>query len=223
MKTSVFHDWLYDDAVAFMETTRQKIIDGDVKSETIAVGIHLENVITLGRHAPRTQILNDAVVAKRNILVRAVTRGGGATAHGPGQIVVYPVISLRRHALSIPQLVAHLEGAAIAVLSELGEVGTRICGQPGVFVGGAKIASVGIHVRRGVVNHGLAFNVGNDLSVFSLIAPCGVVGQPITSLERLGKSRPIDDVVKALVHAVKKRLVGDNSDEQPCETLAATR
>ena len=118
-------------------------------------------------------------------------RGGQVTYHGPGQLVAYPLLDLDRLGLGIRTLVATLETVTIGLLDELGIPAHRTDGAPGVFVDGAKIASIGMKVRRGCTFHGLAFNMTMDLSPFARINPCGFAGQPMTRLIDL-VDEPVD-------------------------------
>lgn len=114
-----------------------------------------------------------------------VDRGGQVTYHGPGQWVIYPLVELRRVNLDIRKLVGALEQTAIDALADYGVAAARRCGAPGVYVGDAKIASIGLRVRRGRSYHGLAFNMDMDLSPFQRINPCGFPGLRMTQLKDL--------------------------------------
>ena len=132
-----------------------------------------------------------------DIPVIQTDRGGQITYHGPGQLVAYPLLDLGRLGLGIRTLVATLETVTIELLAEFGISGHRKEGAPGVFVDGAKIASIGMKVRRGCTFHGLAFNIAMDLAPFAHINPCGFAGQPMTRLADLVEN-PVDesDVVR---------------------------
>lgn len=125
------------------------------------------------------------LLAPGDIPVVQVDRGGQVTYHGPGQWVIYPLLELRRMQLDIRRLVGALEQTAIDVLAGYGIEAQRHCGAPGVYVGSAKIASIGLRVRRGRSYHGLAFNTDMDLSPFQRINPCGFAGLPMTQLKEL--------------------------------------
>ena len=139
-------------------------------------------VVTVGRSGGVTEDLRAPLAELRGagLDFQEVDRGGQATFHGPGQLVVYPIIKLGRKDLH-----AYLAGLLVTVAGLLGEYGlapeTRD-GRPGLWVNSAKIASVGLAVRRWVTYHGLALNVNNDLSGFGFIVPCGSPGERITSL-----------------------------------------
>jgi lipoyl(octanoyl) transferase len=134
-------------------------------------------VFTLGLNANREHLLSPG-----NIPVIQVDRGGQVTYHGPGQLVVYPLIDLRRHALGVRQLVVALENAIIAYVGELGVAASGSRDAPGVYVEGAKLASIGLRIRRGASYHGLALNVSLDLQPFERINVCGHRGLAVTRL-----------------------------------------
>ncbi len=139
-----------------------------------------EPVFTLGQ-AGRSE----HVLAPGDIPVIPVDRGGQVTYHGPGQVVGYPLIDLRRARLGVRELVDGIEQAVIDVLAELGITGARRDGAPGVYVDGAKIMALGLRVRRGCSFHGLAFNVAMDLSPYARINPCGYAGLAVTQVSDL--------------------------------------
>ena len=125
-------------------------------------------VFTLGLNASREHLL-----APGDIPVVQIDRGGQVTYHGPGQLVVYPLVDLRRRRLSVRELVVALEDAVIAYAAELGVTAQGSRAAPGVYVDGAKLASVGLRIRRGASYHGLALNVSLDLEPFERINVCG--------------------------------------------------
>jgi len=125
-------------------------------------------VFTLGLNARREHLLDPGAIP-----VEATDRGGQVTYHGPGQLVVYPLLDLRRHPLGVRELVSGLEGAVIDYAAELGVSAEARRDAPGVYVGGAKLASIGLRVRRGASYHGIALNVGLDLGPFRRIDVCG--------------------------------------------------
>lgn len=135
---------------------------------------------TLGLNASR-----DHVLAPGDIPVVEIDRGGQVTYHGPGQLVVYPLIDLRRQVLGVRQLVVALENAVIAYVRDLGVEATGSRAAPGVYVGGAKLASIGLRIRRGASYHGFALNVSVDLRAFERINVCGHEGLAVTRLADL--------------------------------------
>jgi lipoic acid synthetase len=139
-------------------------------------------VFTLGLNADASHVL-----AAGDIPVVKIDRGGQVTYHGPGQLVVYPLIDIRRAGLGVRDLVTALERAVIAYCASLGITAECRKNAPGVYVDGNKIASVGLRIRRGASYHGLAFNVNMDLEPFQRINPCGYAGLQMTQLAALGQ------------------------------------
>ncbi|HTA64478.1 MAG TPA: lipoyl(octanoyl) transferase LipB [Xanthomonadaceae bacterium] len=158
-------------------------------------------VFTLGQAGKPEHVL-----APGDIPVLRVDRGGQVTYHGPGQIVAYPLVDLRRLRLGVRELVERIEQAVIEVLADWNIVGERKAGAPGVYVAGAKVAALGLRVRRGCSFHGLAFNVAMDLEPFQRINPCGYQDLQVTSvLDSGGPSEPLA-LVPALVAALSEQL-----------------
>jgi len=122
------------------------------------------------------------ILAPGEIPVIQVDRGGQVTYHGPGQIVVYPLIDIARKGIGVRDFVHRIEESIIRVLAHYGVTGERLAGAPGIYVNGAKIASLGLRIRRGRSYHGLAFNVDMDLEPFGRINPCGYAGLQVTQL-----------------------------------------
>lgn len=149
-------------------------------------------VFTLGMNADRAHLL-----APGDIPVVQIDRGGQVTYHGPGQLVVYPLIDLRRAALGVRDLVSALERSVIAYAGTLGIHAEAKPRAPGVYVHGAKLASIGIRVRRGASYHGLALNVNLDLAPFRRINPCGFQGLEMTQLAALGGPDSVREVADA--------------------------
>jgi len=125
------------------------------------------------------------LLAPGDIPVIQVDRGGQVTYHGPGQIVAYPLVDLRRKGIGVKQFVCRIEQAIIEVLDSYGVTGERVPGAPGIYVGAEKIASLGLRVRHGRTFHGLALNVDMDLEPFQRINPCGFTGLRVTMLSQL--------------------------------------
>jgi lipoyl(octanoyl) transferase len=150
-------------------------------------------VFTLGLNASPAHVL-----APGDIPVVQIDRGGQVTYHGPGQLVVYPLVDLRRAGLGVRDLVTALEGSVIGLVAEFGIAAESRRGAPGVYVGGKKLASIGIRVRRGASYHGLALNVSMDLEPFQRINPCGYVGLEMTQLRDLGGLAAVPAAAAAL-------------------------
>jgi len=139
------------------------------------------------------------VLAPGDIPVVNVDRGGQVTYHGPGQIVAYPLLNLRRLGVGVRELVHRIEQAVIDTLAHWDIQAARLEGAPGVYVAGAKIAALGLRVRRGCTFHGLAFNVNMDLEPFTRINPCGYKGLAVTTVADLGGPSALAPVEKVLV------------------------
>ena len=160
-----------------------------------------EPVFTLGMNADASHVLMPG-----DIPVVKVDRGGQVTYHGPGQLVVYPLIDLRRAGLGVRDLVTRLEQSVIGSLARYGISATTRPGAPGVYVNEAKIASVGIRVRRGASYHGLSFNINMDLEPFSRINPCGYAGLAMTQSAWLGGPQDVDEASEALLPELTRLL-----------------
>jgi lipoate-protein ligase B len=194
---------------------------------------------TLGRQAPEADIvLDQAELARRGIAVARSDRGGRATYHGPGQVVLYPIVAIAELGLGVKDWVCLLESALIDTLADYGVEGHRQPGTAGIWTttaGGnvedardpaheterAKIASLGLRVARGVSYHGVALNTGLDASVFDCIVTCGVRGERVTTIERATGKRPDDsEVGEKLASHVIRRLRDVRSKNVvvgPCE------
>jgi len=160
-----------------------------------------EPVFTLGQAGRPEHVL-----APGDIPVIPVDRGGQVTYHGPGQIVAYPLVDLRRLKIGVRELVCRIEQAIIDVLADWNIEARRREGAPGVYVGEAKVAALGLRVRRGCSFHGLAFNIAMDLEPFRRINPCGYAGLAVTSMLDLGGPSSLDAIKPALVEALSRQL-----------------
>jgi lipoyl(octanoyl) transferase len=151
-------------------------------------------VYTLGMNADPAHVL-----AAGDVPVVRIDRGGQVTYHGPGQLVVYPLVDLRRRGLGVRDLVTALESALIAFAAASGIEAVARRDAPGVYVGGRKLASIGLRIRRGACYHGLALNVAMDLAPFSRINPCGYAGLEVVDLARLGVALDLESAARRLV------------------------
>jgi lipoyl(octanoyl) transferase len=151
-------------------------------------------VFTLGMNASREHLL-----APGDIPVVQIDRGGQVTYHGPGQLVIYPLIDLKRAGLGVRDLVSALERSVIDLLADLDIVGEARRDAPGVYVAGKKLASVGLRVRRGASYHGMALNVSVELEPFQRINPCGYQGLTMTRLKDVGGPDTVSAAHEALV------------------------
>ncbi len=142
------------------------------------------------------------LIAATSILVVPIDRGGQITYHGPGQVVAYVLVDLRRRGYGIRELVSRMEQAVIDLLAAEGVAANRREGAPGVYVGEAKIAALGLRVKHGCTYHGLAFNVDMDLGPFAAINPCGYAGMAVTQCRDLGVRTPLPALEQALARAL---------------------
>jgi lipoyl(octanoyl) transferase len=154
-------------------------------------------VFTLGQAGKPEHVLLPG-----DIPVVQVDRGGQVTYHGPGQLVAYPLLDLRRLGIGVRDLVCRIEQATIDSLAHWGIRAHRVEGAPGIYVDGAKVMALGLRVRRGCSFHGLAFNVAMDLSPYARINPCGYKGLAVTQLLDLGAPGSLDAAAAVLVPAL---------------------
>jgi lipoyl(octanoyl) transferase len=160
-----------------------------------------ERVFTLGLNTAPEHLL-----APGDIPVIQIDRGGQVTYHGPGQLMVYPLIDLRRAGLGVRDLVTALEQSVVDLLADFGIGGAARPDAPGVYVDGKKVASVGLRIRRGASFHGMALNVAVDMEPFSRINPCGFKDLELTDLQRLGGDRDLPAIRDALLPHLLRQL-----------------
>ncbi|MCW8926977.1 MAG: lipoyl(octanoyl) transferase LipB, partial [Xanthomonadales bacterium] len=146
------------------------------------------------------------ILAPGDIPVIQVDRGGQVTYHGPGQIVIYPLIDIRRLNMGVRELVKGIEQAIISVLQAYGIRAGLVEGAPGVYIDGVKIASLGLRIRKGRSFHGLAFNIDMDLEPFQRINPCGFAGLEVTQLSALVDKPDMAEVEDRLLAGLSKAL-----------------
>jgi lipoyl(octanoyl) transferase len=159
--------------------------------------VYTYGVAGRAQHLPR---------ADNGIPVIKVDRGGQVTYHGPGQLVAYALVDLRRRGLSVRDLVRALEQAVLDLLSQFGVAGDRREAAPGVYVSGAKVAALGLRIRRGASYHGLSLNVDMDLAPFHVIDPCGYPDLEITQLRDLGITEPPARIAELLAAQLAQHL-----------------
>jgi lipoyl(octanoyl) transferase len=201
----------YRQAWAIQEAIHAEVADGG--PERLLLVEH-SDVITFGRRPPALEHLLASKDWLQGIGIQVVEsdRGGDVTFHGPGQLVVYPIIRLNTHGLSVGGYVRMLEHSVIAALNEMGIAAHRKDGAVGIWTDDqgkeAKICAIGVRIRRGVSMHGLALNVRTDLSRFNLIVPCGLRGSRVTSLEKLlaEKTPSMAEVKTTVVSALQNAL-----------------
>jgi len=158
-------------------------------------------VFTLGQAGK-----DEHVLMPGDIPVIHVDRGGQVTYHGPGQIVLYPLLDLKRLGIGVRDYVCKIEQAIIDTLGEWNIGAERKDGAPGVYVNGAKVAALGIRVRRGCTFHGLAFNIAMDLEPFRRINPCGYAGLEVVSMSDLGGPGGMDAVKPVLLEQIARQF-----------------
>jgi lipoate-protein ligase B len=145
------------------------------------------HVFTMGRRATSEHLLwDEAERARRGVEVVWVDRGGDVTYHGPGQLVGYPILDLRRHGADVLLHLRKLEDSLIRYLGAGGIAAERVPDYTGVWSGGAKVAAIGVKLDGSVTSHGFALNLTADLDYFRGIVPCGIEDKPVTTVERLG-------------------------------------
>ncbi len=158
-------------------------------------------VFTLGVNASREHLL-----APGDIPVVQIDRGGQVTYHGPGQLMIYPLIDLRRSGMGVRPLVTALEQSVVDLAAGFGIAAASRADAPGVYVDGVKLASIGLRIRRGASFHGMALNVDVDLEPFARINPCGFTNLEVTTLARLGAERDLDTVQRQLLPHFLKHM-----------------
>lgn len=198
----------YRDAWETQEKIHADVLGG--AEETLILVEH-PPVITFGRRAElegrKYLVASEESLNRLNVELVESDRGGDVTFHGPGQLVVYPIVRLNAHHLSVGGYVRRLEETVIAALKEMGVIATRIDGCVGIWVGREKVCAIGVRIRRGVSLHGIALNVNTDLNYFNLIVPCGLKDKGVTSLQKLlGSNAPTMDQAKQILsrHFVDK-------------------
>jgi lipoate-protein ligase B len=163
-------------------------------------------LITLGRASHAENLLApDGVLQSRGIELWETTRGGDVTYHGPGQLVGYGIVDLKRHGRDVARYLRMLEEALIALLAGHGLTGARRPEYTGVWLGAEKVCAIGVRVDHWVTSHGFALNVAGDLSPFDLIVPCGIRGFGVTSIERTSGTTPaLEDVAEEAGRALAR-------------------
>jgi lipoate-protein ligase B len=188
----------YGEALELQRAAAKARINGEL-AEDLLILLEHPPVVTLGRTAKEANLLaTPEALRARGVEVFEVERGGDITFHGPGQLVGYPIVDLKRHKQDLHWYLRQVEEALIVALAALGIPAERNPGKTGVWTRGRKIASIGVHARDWVTWHGFALNVNTDLSYFDLIVPCGIQDVTMTSIAReLGVARADDALVRA--------------------------
>ncbi len=192
------------------------------ESGDVAFLVEHDPVVTLGR-SPGYALSAEQIerLGERGVEIVETDRGGRATYHGPGQLVVYPVVSLRERGNDAHGYVRSLERLIIAWLATFGIDARVEAGLTGVWTDGGKIAAIGVGVRRGVGYHGFAVNLAPDLTVFKLFEPCGLDGARVTSvLRETGSAPSLEEAAAAIAPFIERFLGGSTFDRKAVEVPA---
>lgn len=174
----------YGEALELQRSIARDRISGTIPQDVLLLLEH-PPVVTLGRGAKEKNLVSSPeFLQSKGVELFEVERGGDVTFHGPGQLVGYPIIDLKRHREDLHWYLRKIEEALINTLADFGIPGERNTAFTGVWTRGRKIASIGVHARDWVTWHGFALNVTTDLSFFDLIVPCGIDGVVMTSIAR---------------------------------------
>jgi lipoate-protein ligase B len=221
----------YEPALRLQERLVERVKAAPEERAYLVLVEHFPAVITLGRGTRGAPIVasRDRLRAE-GIEVHESSRGGDVTYHGPGQVVGYPILRLDLHGRDVHRYLRDLEEVLIRLLARFGVEGRRSEGLTGVWVGGEKVAAIGVAVTRWVSYHGFALNVSTNLSHFDLIVPCGIRGCGVTSLERLlGRKVFVAEVKAPLVECLVEVFgfdgarAGSVSEESPEKETGAGR
>ncbi len=190
-----FEDAPFEEVLSLQREAASDVAAGG--SERVFIGTH-RPVITFGKRGSESDLTVDiGAIRASGIDIVRTDRGGLLTYHGPGQLVTYPIIDLKRRSLGVKRFVTLLEQAMIDTLLHFGVRAGRRDGHTGVFVDKFKIGSIGIHVSRGVTTHGSALNISTNMDHFRYLNPCGLSASDMTSLEIIsGKSPSMQEVVQ---------------------------
>ena len=182
----------YLDTLQIQESLRNQVLKNN--SNNFLIIVEHDHVYTLGKKANSSNVLN------RICEIIPTQRGGDVTYHGPGQLVAYPIINLKKRKIGVKSYVAMIEKLISNILFDYGLKPHVPIKETGVWIDDRKIASIGINVSRGVTMHGLAINVSTDLSYFDNIISCGIEGVKMTSMDKeLGKKIRMNDIKKSLI------------------------
>ena len=182
----------YLDTLRIQESLRNRVLKN--RSDNYLILVEHDHVYTLGKNANSNNILNNSCE------IIQTQRGGDVTYHGPGQLVAYPIINLKQRKIGVKKYISMIEKLISNILIDYGLEPQIPIKDTGVWIEDQKIASIGIHVTRGVTLHGLAINVNTDLSYFDNIISCGIKGVKMTSMDKeLGKKIRMNDIKKSLI------------------------
>jgi lipoate-protein ligase B len=217
----------FDQAHAFQRAAA-RLRARDVIQQDLLILCEHPAVVTTGRSSKAEHLLASASELDAiGIELRDIERGGDVTVHEPGQLVGYPIIKLTRHKQDLHWYLRQVEESLIAAVSDVGIPAERQAGQTGVWIGGRKLASIGVHAREWVTSHGFALNAHNDLSTFQWIVPCGIADVVMTSVSRECERRqltiPGGEDLRALVVHNFARIFTLSARTAPHEIVNAVR
>jgi lipoate-protein ligase B len=197
----------YGEMLELQRSIARARISGEIDQDVLLLVEH-PPVITLGRSSKDAHLLaNPDQLRNRGVDVFEVERGGDVTFHGPGQLVGYPIVDLKRHKQDLHWYLRQVEEILVRALHDFGIAGERVSKYTGVWTNGRKIASIGVHARDWVTWHGLALNVSTELSYFDLIVPCGIPDVAMTSIQReIGRDVTIEEVSRAVARSAAEVL-----------------
>lgn len=195
----------YNDTLELQRRYFEAVIGG---GRGVVIFVEHNHVYTLGKSGHQNNLLvNEQFLSQIGATYVKTDRGGDITYHGPGQIVIYPIVNLTELGISLRDYIFKLEQTIIDTVATYGIAGGRIDGATGVWIEGQrKIAAIGVKASRGVTMHGAALNVNTDLSYFSHINPCGFVDKGVTSIENEGVSVNMDEVKSELLKNFTKNF-----------------
>ncbi len=208
----------YRQVLKLQHQLHEERCQGKIANTVLIVEHH--PVITLGARQNANKLLaGRSTLAQKQIDIVNIRRGGGTTAHNPGQLVFYPILHLPDFGLGISKYIRELEAIGVELLKQLGIRSQRRKGFPGLWVDDKKIASIGVRVSKFVAYHGMAINIQNDLSIFDYLIPCGLDGVEITSvLKETGKHHSMNEVKKNLSHLLINRFpISNESGATSCK------
>ncbi len=197
----------YADALRLQMTLRERVI----KEESCGYLLLLTHppTFTIGRHGQLANVLaSNSVLEQRGATIHRVDRGGDVTYHGPGQLVVYPILDLRHIKKGVRDYICGLNRALIKTVAQYGISAVWDEKAPGLWVGNDKLAAFGVHVSRHVTTHGFALNITPDLSFYDMIVPCGLAERGVTSIETIigDKCPSMEDIISHIKIAMIEEL-----------------
>ncbi len=194
----------YPEAYALQHDLVERRKRGDIPDQLVFV--EHPHVVTMGRNGHSEHLLaGETLLARAGIGFFHTDRGGDVTYHGPGQIVGYPILDLREWKRDVVEYVRGIEQVIIDTLGEFGIEAGRLQGATGVWVEGAKICAIGVHISRWITSHGFALNVNTDLSYFQYIVPCGLT-KPVTSMRQVGSNATRGEVISQLTGSFARKF-----------------